>query len=112
MLGELGRVEYLYTLVQEVHDVRSGHQTLWTARTIISFLTAEHIYCNSTISFGIRFLYQLFTCSTTIQKIHGGGGLLLFFPVFRIRISLKADPDPRFHLNADPDPDSGPYKQN
>jgi len=27
--------------------------------------------------------------------------------VFRIRISLNADPDPGFYLNADPDPDSG-----
>ena len=27
--------------------------------------------------------------------------------VFRIRISLKADPDPGFYLNADADPDYG-----
>ena len=27
--------------------------------------------------------------------------------VFRIRISLNADPDQGFYLNADPDPDSG-----
>jgi len=26
--------------------------------------------------------------------------------VFRIRISLNADPDPGFHFNADPDPES------
>jgi len=28
-------------------------------------------------------------------------------PVFRVRISLNADPDPGFYLNTDPDPDSG-----
>ena len=28
-------------------------------------------------------------------------------PVFRIRISLNADPDPEFYLHADPDPNTG-----
>ena len=32
----------------------------------------------------------------------------IFISVFRIPMSLNADPDPGFHLNADPDPDTDP----